>query len=158
MKKRAVLSVARARMMLLIMMVVTAARMLLRMLGASFAIPISAYIPPAVIELGSRLSEGKSIGGLIYSLATAIALLFLMVLVFLYIGSGKERFWLKGALLYYAVDAILLVIATAGAIDKMVLFNYALHACTFFYLICGILSDRKLTRIEAEEAEMQTEE
>ena len=116
----------------------------------------SASIPYYLTWFGKILDNGTSDGsGAIIAKYTIIAILVSLVILGVYLLcwflSKKRIGWLTAATILFAIDTVLFIIFafTVLAEPMRCLLDFLLHAVAVYQMIAGILSHKKLRKLQA---------
>ena len=133
----------RARGNLLLVVILTAANLLLIQFDVGWGFFFTAFVPEMIMII---LQESFAVMGLF------VALLFTSVYLLCYVVSKHKRGAIVFAMVLFVIDALVMfaLLVASGAIAAS-LFNIAFHAWILFYLITGSVAWAKLKDVDPDE-------
>jgi hypothetical protein len=140
-----------ARANLLAVLGFSAANTLLMAFGSNMYLLFSAWIPLYLTALGKAASAEPQVAFL-FPILVAASMILLLPYLFCWIFSKKKVGWMVGALVYFSMDTLLLILlcVMSGDFLSMIL-DLLFHAWVLYYLIIGVRSGFKLKKLPAED-------
>ena len=140
---------ASARVNLLFMVIITTLNVFLTLIQAGVYLLFAAFGPMLITDIGMvSYEETKDVTYII--ICGAIALASIVPYLVCWLFSKKHVGWMIGALVYFSMDSLLLLLF----FDVSLILNIVFHVWVLYYLIIGVVSGIKLQNMPPEQPVM----